>query len=178
MHAELALGGYAWPSDVGSSLRPLPMSGCGGGGGGGGKKGSPSKGPRSGYESLFCLGDALKSTGVSLGLDAASIGVGYLPGGGAIRLLGTVAVGTAATGYSAATSTSLGQGAGNFANGTLGTTASTFAILDKASAAANNFKALSALPILSYISTGLSTYQDLKKTFQIQSTCVDSGKYD
>jgi hypothetical protein len=81
-------------------------------------------------------------------------------------------VGSASTGYSAATSTSFTQGAGNFANGTFGTTVSTLAILDKASAVANNFKALSALPILSYISTGISTAEDAAKTYQTYSSCM------
>jgi len=62
---------------------------------------APNKGPRSGYESLFCLGDALKSNGVNLALEAASFAAGELPGGGGIRLLATVGVGSVATGYSA-----------------------------------------------------------------------------
>jgi hypothetical protein len=39
------------------------------------------KNNRRGYESLYCLGDALEKNGVSLALDAASIVVGFLQGG-------------------------------------------------------------------------------------------------
>ncbi|WP_263409382.1 RHS repeat domain-containing protein [Terriglobus tenax] len=139
-----------------------------GGGASDGSGGAPSNPTTASH----CAGVALKKNGVSLALDVASIGAGFLPGGGAVRLVGTIAVGTVATGYSAATSTSFAQGVGNFANGTLGTAASTLAILDKASAVANNFKALSALPILSYISTGISTAEDLAKTYQSYSSCM------
>lgn len=138
-----------------------------------------NKGPRSGFESLFCLGDALKSNGVNLALDAASFAAGELPGGGGIRLLATVGVGSVATGYSAATSSSFAEGAGNFANGAVGTAAGTLAILDKATVTVGGaFKPLAFLPVLSNLSTAFSTYSDLKKTFAQQSACVDSGKYD
>ena len=40
------------------------------------------------------------------------------------------------------------------------------------------YKPLAFLPFVSNFSTALSTYSDLKKTFQQQSACVDSGKYD
>ena len=140
---------------------------------------APSNYPGHSYSILFCTGDALAANGVSLALDAASFAAGELPGGGGIRLLATVGVGSVATGYSAATSSSFAQGAGNFANGTLGTTAGALAILDKATVTLGQAsKPLAFLPVLSYLSTAFSTYSDLKKTYQAASACVSSGKYD
>jgi hypothetical protein len=93
--------------------------------------------------------------------------------------LATAGVGSVATGYSAVTSNSFAQGAGNFANGTVGTTAGVLAILDKTTVTLGQAsKPLAFLPVLSNLSTAFSTYSDLKKTFAQQSACVDSGKYD
>lgn len=76
---------------------------------------APNKGPRGGYESLFCLGDALKKNGASLALDAASFGVGLLPGGtvasAGIEFTATSLVGGIAAVHSAATAPSFNAGA-------------------------------------------------------------------
>src|ERR1700744_2509669 len=91
---------------------------------------APSKGPRSGYESLFCLGDALKKNGVSLALDAAGIIAGALPGGATAAGLGkiafTAAVGSASTAYATVHSPNVPVGAANFLIQGSGTFATTF----------------------------------------------------
>jgi hypothetical protein len=139
---------------------------------------APNKGPRSGYESLFCLGDALKKNGVSLGLDAASFGVGLLPGGtlasGFIKGVAVANVGMIGALHSAATAPSFNAGASGFTNGLVGTGLSFTSVLYKAAGQALP----AAIPILGNISTGISTASDIWQTFKDQSTCVDSGKYD
>jgi len=132
--------------------------------------------PNSQTSASHCLGQALNANGVSLALDAASIGVGFIPGGntavGAVKVFATVGVGAASTGYSAGTSTSFGVGAVKFASGTAGTLFSAVGILDKMTAGA---QAVSFVPILGNISTAISTATDLYKTYQTFSTCRAGG---
>jgi RHS repeat-associated protein len=176
-------GGGGYPGDggggVNASKHPLP---CLAGSGPllpGQSRCAPSKGPRSGYESLFCLGDALKKNGVPLALDAGSIAAGALPGGastaGLVKTAVTAGVGSASTAYSAATSPSVSVGAANFTIGFTGTAASTIGVLDSALNGAAAFKAIPFVgTVLSLFTTGV----DVTKTFMDQSSCVDSGKYD
>ena len=114
----------SWINDQSQSSQSY--GGYSGGGVGGGSGGGSSTGPRSGYESLFCLGDALKSkNGVSLAFDAASIAAGALPGGattaGIIKIGVIAGVGSFGTAYSAVTSPSGAVGGAKFILGTAGT---------------------------------------------------------
>src|ERR1700744_743497 len=144
---------------------------------------APSKGPRSGYESLFCLGDALKKNGVSLALDAAGIIAGALPGGATAAGLGkiafTAAVGSVSTAYATVHSPNVPVGAANFliqGSGTFATTVSTFArAVDGPGALPGVLKAIPGFgTAVSIFTTG----SDLIQTGIDQSACVDSGKYD
>ena len=140
-------------------------------GGGGPGGGAPNNG-RSGYESLFCLGDALKSNGLSLALDA----VGLIPAGG-----------------SASAAFSLFHGAAGVSNGTnilarfqmgaglIGTASSSNEgnWLGTATGVASIGAALGkAAPVYGQVLSGISLGIDAVKTYQAQSACVDSGKYD
>jgi hypothetical protein len=140
---------------------------------------APNKGPRSGYESLFCLGDALKSNGLSLVLDA----VGLIPTGG-----------------SASAAFSLFHGAAGISNGTkilsrvqmgaglIGTASAGNAVqnggdnLDQAALATGGLSIAAALgkaaPVYGQVLSGISLGIDGVKTYQAQSACVNSGKYD
>lgn len=112
---------------------------------------------RSGYESLFCLGDALKSSGAKLGLDAAGIGVALLSGGstnvGAVKFFATAGVGAVSTAYRAATSGSFSGGAGNFARGTGGTFALTLAALQELVRLRDLSKSFRTLAMLHWLGT-------------------------
>jgi RHS repeat-associated protein len=145
----------------------------------GGPGSAPNKGPRSGYESLFCLGDALKSNGLSLVLDA----VGLIPTGG-----------------SASAAFSLFHGAAGISNGTkilsrvqmgaglIGTASAGNAVqnggdnLDQAALATGGLSIAAALgkaaPVYGQVLSGISLGIDGVKTYQAQSACVNSGKYD
>jgi hypothetical protein len=140
---------------------------------------APSNGPRSGYESLFCLGDALKSNGLSLALDA----VGLIPAGG-----------------SASAAFSLFHGAAGISNGTnilsrvqvgaglIGTASAGNAVqnggnnLDQAALVTGGLSIAAALgkaaPVYGQLLSLGSLGIDLAKTYQAQSACVNSGKYD
>jgi hypothetical protein len=109
-----------------------------------------------------------------LALDAASIGVGFIPGGntaaGAVKFFATVTIGAASTGYSAATSPNFGVGAAQLINGTTGTLFSAVGVLDKATA---GLQAVSWVPVVGNIATYLTTAGDLIQTYQSYSACRD-----
>jgi hypothetical protein len=143
---------------------------------------APSKGPRSGYESLFCLGDALKSNGLSLALDA----VGLIPEAeGFTKVAENTAgyqiartVGNNA-GYRGVVATQYGmmavrQGKGvNAINGALGLSDTSVKGRISTGATIAGF-----IPFLSTYAAAVSIGADASKTLDAQSACVDSGKYD
>jgi hypothetical protein len=133
---------------------------------------APNKGPRSGYESLFCLGDALQSNGFSLALDA----VGLLPEGGAVA--GAFSLWHGAAGVSNGIKN---LQAVKFATGIIGTASSlsgsdsTGTAIGVASIGTSLAKAAPIYgQVLSLAALGVDAY----KTIKDQSACVDSGKYD
>jgi hypothetical protein len=114
-----------------------------------------------------------------LALDAAGIGVAALSGGstnlGAVKLFATIGVGAASTAYRAATSKSFSGGAGNFTLGLGGTTVLSVAALQEMDSFA---RPVEAIPFIGNLALGYDTYEDLKGTYEAQSSCVESGKYD
>ena len=174
-----SVGGLTGGGSGGNRLSPnLPFRLENGGGGG-----APSKGPRSGYESLFCLGDALKSNGLSLALDA----VGLIPEAeGFIKVFENTAgyqiaraVGNNA-GYRGVVATQYGmkavaqgKGAVNAVSGALGLGDTSVKGRISTGATLAGF-----IPGLGTYAAGVSIGVDLSKTYDAQSACVDNGKYD
>jgi len=116
-----------------------------------------------------CAGVALKQNGVALALDAASIGVGFIPGGnttvGAVKLFATVGVGAASTGYATATSSRFQIAASNFGIGSVGTLASAIDVLQTADNMANGTPIVQMIPIVGNLSTAISTFVDVANTW-------------
>jgi hypothetical protein len=144
---------------------------------------APSKGPRSGYESLFCLGDALQANGLSLALDA----VGLIPEAeGFIKAFENTAgyqiaraVGNNA-GYRGVVATQYGmmavaqaKGGVSMINGALGL--GDTSVKGRISTAAT---VAGFIPGLGTYAAGVSIGVDASKTYDAQSACVNSGKYD
>ena len=133
---------------------------------------APSKGPRSGYESLFCLGDALKSNGLSLALDA----VGLIPAGGSASAAFSLFNGVAGISNGTNILNRVKMGAGIIGTASSGSSNN---LLGTATGVASIGAALGkAAPIYGQVLSGISLGIDVVKTYQAQSACVDSGKYD
>jgi hypothetical protein len=140
---------------------------------------APNNG-RSGYESLFCLGDALKSNGLSLALDA----VGLIPEGGAVAGAFSFWHGAAgvSNGIKNLQAVKMGAGiigaasAGNDGNAygaTVGVASIASSLGPKIGLALNK-----AAPIVGTVLSLGALGGDAYLTLKDQSTCVDSGKYD
>jgi hypothetical protein len=125
------------------------------------------------YKGVFCAGEALRQNGISLVLDAASIGVDAIPGGattlGAIKAAATLGVGTAQTAYSTATSPNIGVGAANFTTGSVGTLAGTVGVLDNA---LNGAQAVKAIPGIANAISLFGTGLDLVKVGLAYQACM------
>jgi RHS repeat-associated protein len=133
---------------------------------------APNKGPRSGYESLFCLGDAIQSNGLSLALDA----VGLLPEGGAVAGAFSLWHGAAGVSNGIKNLQTVKFGAGIISTASSGSGGDLFgSATGVASIAASLGK---AAPIYGQVLSVVSLAGDAYKTLQDQSACVDSGKYD
>ena len=144
---------------------------------------APSNGQRSGYESLFCLGDAIKSNALSVALDA----VGLIPEAeGFTKVFENTAgyqlartVGNSA-GYRGVVATQYGmmavsQGKGGVAmiNGALG--------LGDASVEGRISTGATLAGFIPGLGTGAAAVSlgvDAYKINKAQSACVDNGKYN
>ena len=141
---------------------------------------APNNGPRSGYESLFCLGDALKSNGLSLALDA----VGLIPEGGVFAGAFSLWHGAAGVSNGINNLRAVKMGAGIIGTasssqdsgwtGTAGSGLGTASIAVGLGAAQLG----KAAPVLGTVLSLGSLAVDLTKTFSEQSDCVDNGKYN
>lgn len=141
--------------------------------------GPTDSGQRSGYESLFCLGDALKSNGLNLALDA----IGLIPEGGAASA--AVSLYHGAVGVSNGTKTlqaiKMGTGiagtasAANDAQHGGGKIADAQALAGVASIGVGLGK---VAPVYGEVLSGISLGLDGIKTYKDQSACEDSGKYN
>ncbi len=144
---------------------------------------SAPKNGRSGFESLFCLGDALKSNGLSLALDT----VGLIPEAeGFTKVFENEAgyqiaraVGNSA-GYRGVVATQYGmmavrQGKDgvNAINGALGLGDTSVRGWISTGATIAGF-----IPFLSTGAAAVSIGVDASKIYDAQSSCLDSGKYD
>jgi hypothetical protein len=133
---------------------------------------APNNGPRSGYESLFCLGDALKSNGLSLVLDA----VGLIPAGGSASAAFSLFHGAAGISNGTNILSRVQMGAGLIGTASSLNDSNTYGtVVGVASIGAALGK---AAPVYGQVLSGLALAGDAYKTYQDQSACVNSGKYD
>jgi RHS repeat-associated protein len=129
-------------------------------------------GNRSGFESLFCLGDALKSNGVSLALDA----VGLIPAGGSASAAFSLFHGAAGVSNGTNILNRVKMGAGII--GTAGSGASNNWLGIATGAASIGASLGKAAPVYGQVLSLGALGVDAYKTYKAQSACVDSGKYD
>lgn len=128
----------------------------------------PPRAPNRGYtdfKPLFCTGDALRSNGVALGLDAA----GFIPGEGFVA-------GFVQMGISGAAAVNAGYHGDNF-GGNLGI----FGMPIPLAAAALKEGGASfakAVPFVGWVVNGIASGHDLKSTYHDYQTCMSSNKYD
>jgi RHS repeat-associated protein len=138
---------------------------------------------QSGFESLFCLGDALKSNGLSLALDA----VGLIPEGeGFTKAFENTAgyqiartVGNKA-GYRGVVATQYGMKAVSQAKGGVNAISGALGLGDTSVKGRISTGATIAgfIPGLGTGAAAVSIGVDASKTYDAQSACVDNGKYN
>jgi hypothetical protein len=133
---------------------------------------APNIGPRSGYESLFCLGDALKSNGLSLALDA----VGLLPEGGSVAGAFSLWHGAAGVSNGIKNLQAVKMGAGIIGTASAGNDGNTYGTV--VGAALIGVSLAKAAPIVGTVLSLGALGGDVYSAYQAQSACVDSGKYD
>jgi hypothetical protein len=143
---------------------------------------APNNG-RSGYESLFCLGDALQSNALSVALDA----IGLIPEAeGFTKLFENTAgyqiaraVGNSA-GYRGVVATQYGMMAVAQGKGGVGIINGAFGLGDTSVEGRISTGATVAgfIPGLGTGAAAVSLGVDSYKIYKAQSACVDSGKYD
>jgi len=136
------------------------------------KKNAPDSGRQSGYESLFCLGDALKSNGLSLAFDA----VGLIPAGGSASAAFSLFHGAAGISNGTSILNRVKMGAGIVGTASSSNDGNTYGtVVGVASIGAAVGK---AAPVYGQILSGLALAGDAYKTYKDQGACVNSGKYD